>query len=118
VTYVLDDIAGDPLIQAQPQSFRRTYKQKKHYTLTNLFNYRFNNSEKLDEEIKKEFDEDTPPMFRLRRVFQTQTVLHVAPLMREETHRVIRKYRNYKDYFFRITLVSEHLSKIHFGEKM
>ena len=39
--------------------------------------------------------------------------------MREETHRVIRKYRTYKDYFFRLTLVSENLDKLHFsGEKM
>jgi hypothetical protein len=50
---------------------------------------------------------ETPSIFRLRRVFQTQTVLIVAPLMREETHRVIRKYRKYKDYFFRLTLVTE-----------
>ena len=38
--------------------------------------------------------------------------------MREETHRVIRKYRKYKDYFFRLTLVTENLSKLHFGERM
>ena len=61
---------------------------------------------------------ETPSIFRLRRVFQTQTVLIVAPLMREETHRVIRKYRKYKDYFFRLTLVTENQSKLHFGERM
>lgn len=37
------------------------------------------------------------------------------PLVREETHRVIRKYKDYKDFFFRLTLTSEYLDKIHFG---
>ena len=39
----------------------------------------------------------------------------MAPLQREETHRVIRKYKKYKDFFFRITLTTEYLDKIHFG---
>jgi hypothetical protein len=54
-------------------------------------------------------------MFRLRRVFLTPTLVHYAPLQREETHRVIRKYHKYKDYFFRLTLTTEYLDKIHFG---
>lgn len=39
----------------------------------------------------------------------------MAPLQREETHRVIRKYREYKDFFFRITLTGENFDKIFFG---
>ena len=70
---------------------------------------------KLHDELQKEFAEEIPTTFRLRRVFQTQTLLHVAPLQREETHRVIRKYRNYKDYFFRITLTGENFDKLFFG---
>lgn len=54
-------------------------------------------------------------MYRLRRVFLTQTLVYFAPLQREETHRVIRKYYKYKDYFYRLTLTSEYLDKIHFG---
>ena len=35
--------------------------------------------------------------------------------MREETHRDIRKYKQYKDYFFRLTLTGEAFDKINFG---
>ena len=28
---------------------------------------------------------------------------------------MIRKYKKYKDYFYRLTLTSEHFDKIHFG---
>ena len=28
---------------------------------------------------------------------------------------MIRKYKKYKDYFFRLTLTSENLDKVHFG---
>jgi hypothetical protein len=39
--------------------------------------------------------------------------------MREETNRVIRKYRTQKDFFFKLTLANENLDKLHFsGERM
>jgi hypothetical protein len=54
-------------------------------------------------------------MLRLRRIYQTPTVTIVAPLQREETHRVVRKYKVYKDFFFRLNMVTEQLDKLHFG---
>lgn len=72
------------------------------------------NCEKIDEEISKESLVGTN-VFRLRRIFQTRTLTFVAPLMREETHRVIRKYKKYKDYFYRLTLTGEAFDKINFG---
>lgn len=54
-------------------------------------------------------------MLRLRRIYQTPTVFIVAPLQREETHRVVRKYKKYKDFFFRLNLVTENIDKVHFG---
>ena len=51
----------------------------------------------------------------MRRVFQTPTLTFYAPLQKEETHRVIRKYRHLKDFFFRLTLTTENLDKMHFG---
>lgn len=41
----------------------------------------------------------------------------VAPLQREETHRVVRKYKKFKDYFFRLNMVTEQLDKLHFGHE-
>lgn len=46
-------------------------------------------------------------MLRLRRIYQTPTLTLVAPLQREETHRVVRRYKKYKDYFFRLNMVTE-----------
>lgn len=54
-------------------------------------------------------------MLRLRRIYQTPTLTIVAPLQREETHRVVRKYKQFKDYFFRLNMVTENLDKVHFG---
>jgi hypothetical protein len=54
-------------------------------------------------------------MLRLRRIYQTPTVTIVAPLQREETHRVVRKYKKYKDFFFRLNLVTDTIDKVHFG---
>jgi hypothetical protein len=54
-------------------------------------------------------------MLRLRRIYQTPTVTIIAPLQREETHRVVRKYKKFKDFFFRLNMVTEQLDKIHFG---
>ena len=56
-------------------------------------------------------------MLRLRRIYQTPTLTLYAPLQREETHRVVRKYRQYKDYFFRLNMVTEYMDKIHFGSQ-
>lgn len=36
-------------------------------------------------------------------------------MQREETHRVVRRYKKFKDYFFRLNMVTELLDKIHFG---
>ena len=54
-------------------------------------------------------------MLRLRRIYQTPTLTIVAPLQREETHRVVRKYKTYKDFFYRLNMVTENLDKLHFG---
>ena len=56
-------------------------------------------------------------MLRLRRIYQTPTLTIVAPLQREETHRVVRKYKKFKDFFFRLNMVTENMDKIHFGSR-
>lgn len=74
---------------------------------------------RIDEEIEKESSIDTVSnIFRLRRIFQTPTLTFFAPLQREETHRVIRKFKKYKDYFYRLSLTTENLSFNHFGGEM
>ena len=74
------------------------------------------NEETVREEIEKESRSyASGNMLRLRRIYQTPTVTIVAPLQREETHRVVRKYKKYKDFFFRLNLVSDTVDKIHFG---
>jgi hypothetical protein len=73
-----------------------------------------------DEQVREEIDKEQKlyslgNMLRLRRIYQTPTVTIVAPLQREETHRVVRKYKKYKDFFFRLNLVTDNVDKIHFG---
>jgi len=81
-----------------------------------FFKHRIQQSDKVKEEIDRENRmHASGNMMRLRRIYQTPTVTIVAPLQREETHRVVRKYKKYKDFFFRLNLVSETLDKLHFG---
>lgn len=39
------------------------------------------------------------------------------PNEREQTHRVLRYNKKYKDYFFRLILVSDKIEKVHFGSR-
>ena len=45
----------------------------------------------------------------------TPTLTLYYPNEREETNRVLRKFKKYKDFFFRLILMSDSQEKIHFG---
>ncbi|TNV86912.1 hypothetical protein FGO68_gene10314 [Halteria grandinella] len=114
-TYTLDDMAALPQLKARPNELRN-HKAKYQKTLLKTLEYRLEHSDSLDAEINKEANKLlSVQMYRLRRVFLTQTLVHFAPLQREETHRVIRKYQKFKEYFYRLTLTTEYLDKMHFG---
>lgn len=56
-------------------------------------------------------------MMRLRRAYATPTMLIVLPAQSEETNRVIRKKADFKEYFFRISLVFDNLDKGYYFSK-
>jgi hypothetical protein len=104
----------EPVIRPQPVGFKNTLRT--HYTMLDFFRRQISQTDKIQEEIDREARSyANGNMLRLRRIYQTPTLTLVAPLQREETHRVVRKYKTYKDFFFRLNMVTEQLDKLHFG---
>lgn len=115
VCYIIDEMAQENVLRPQPVGFRDHLRVQ--HSILEFFKLKLNrDKDKVREEIEKENRLHTQGnMLRLRRIYQTPTVTIVAPLQREETHRVVRKYKKYKDFFFRLNMVSENLDKLHFG---
>ena len=109
-------MATDPLLLPQPPGFKGTIRTQ--FTILDYFKRRLYGEEveQVKQEIEREKEQyETGNMLRLRRVYHTPTLFIVAPLQREETHRVVRKYKKYKDFFFRLNLVTDNIDKVHFG---
>ena len=114
VCYIIDDMATEAVLEAKPPGFKDRLRVQK--TLLDFFRQRMLSDESVKEEIESEARlYQSGNMLRLRRIYQTPTVTIVAPLQREETHRVVRKYKKYKDFFFRLNLVTDNIDKVHFG---
>lgn len=109
-------MATEPMLKPQPVGFKDTLRVQQ--TVLEYFKRRLHGegyTQVLEEIEKEKVLYSTGNMLRLRRIYQTPTVFIVAPLQREETHRVVRKYKKYKDFFFRLNLVTENIDKVHFG---
>lgn len=104
----------EPTIRAQPPGFKNTLRHQ--YTILDFFRKQLADANRIQEERDREArSHANGNMMRQRRIYQTPTLTIVAPLQREETHRVVRKYKSYKDFFYRLNMVTENLDKLHFG---
>jgi len=62
----------------------------------------------IEIELQKEFGPiDQRIVLRQRRLHMTPTLMLFQPSESEESNRVIRKYSNFIEYFFRISFVNE-----------
>jgi len=79
------------------------------------FNYLSNKTLNINAEIENE--KENPDMLRQRRVYLTPTLILFKQNAREQTNRVLRKYINFKDYFFRLILTNDENKQFHFGKE-
>lgn len=110
VIYILDKLAKDINVRGRPKVSSRKSRSK---TLLDTFRYLEKNSGDISQEIHMENENDND--LRQRRVYQTPTLTLFFPNAREQTNRVVRQFKKYKDYFFRFVLVNDQIQKMHFG---
>eukprot|EP00347_Sterkiella_histriomuscorum_P000757 403374620 len=110
VVYLIDKLVGDINVRGRP---KYNSKKRRSRTLLEAYRYLEKNSGEITLEIQNETENDND--LRQRRIYQTPTLTLFFANQREQTNRVIRQFKKYKDNFFRLVLVNDQLQKFHFG---